>query len=322
MKRKFFVILLLFLLFMISSIYSYAENSDFKYELSENDAIITSYTGSSTKITIPSTIDGHPVKKIAAHAFDAKRTPVGNSLEEVTISEGITTIGDFAFVECTNLKSIKLPESLTSLGDQTFINCSSLISINIPSKITKFGFSGFMFQETGFSEFTIPENVKNIPGSTFRICKNLSKVIVYSDDIKYGDTNVFEYCSKDLVLYGNEGSTTQSYAKENNLKFDLISNLKNTDNVKSVDENDTKSKENEKQSTSMESNAEKKGQTSNPNDNNDLNNRNEKTSKDDTVSKEPLPKAGSKFPIFLLYFSLLSLILFLIYQKHKKQFNI
>ena len=72
MKRKFFVILLLFLLFMISSIYSYAENSDFKYELSENDAIITSYTGSSTKITIPSTIDGHPVKKIAAHAFDAK----------------------------------------------------------------------------------------------------------------------------------------------------------------------------------------------------------------------------------------------------------
>ena len=56
-----------------------------------------------------------------------------------------------------------------------------------------------MFQETGFTEFTIPENVKNIPGDTFRICQNLKKVVVYSKDVTLGE-KVFEYCSNDLVI--------------------------------------------------------------------------------------------------------------------------
>lgn len=234
MKKIFFgrIILLFLFITLVFGIKSYATSSDFTYELDSNNyATITSYKGSNGNITIPSTIDGYEVKQISNHAFNESRNSTnGKVLTNVTVSEGITTIGDFAFVGCTNLESIKLPETLISLGDQTFIGCTKLKQINIPSQITQLGITGFMFQETGFTEFTIPENVKTVPSSTFRICENLKKVIVYSNDVAYG-SGAFEYCSADLVLYGNEGSTTQSYAEQNGLKFEVLSNENESENI-------------------------------------------------------------------------------------------
>lgn len=231
MKKKFLIITIVLFTLLIFSTKNYASTPDFTYNLDNNYATITSYKGSNSNVVIPNKIDGYEVKKIANHAFDESRNSTnGKILKNVTISEGITTIGDFAFVNCTNLEKITLPDSLTSLGDQTFIGCSKLKEINIPSKITSFGYSGYMFQETGFTEFTIPKNVKKIPSETFRICKNLKKVIVHSDDVVF-DKYVFEYCSQDLVLYGNKGSTTQTYAEQNGLKFELLSNLNKNETV-------------------------------------------------------------------------------------------
>ncbi len=241
MKRKKIIklILLVILFICILNAKTFA-TSDFAYELDEdNNAIITAYNGNESDITIPSIIDGYNVKDIKDHAFDeSKNNTNGKILKNVIISEGITSIGNFAFVGCTNLESVVLPETLTSLGDQTFIGCNKLNKINIPSKVTSFGFSGFMFQETGLQEIVIPDNIKNIPDQTFRICKELKKVVVYSDDVVYG-SDVFQYCSEDLVLYGNENSTTQEYATQNNLQFKIISSMDEDIPVTSIELNKT-----------------------------------------------------------------------------------
>lgn len=87
-KEIFYKIILLFLfIIFILSINSFANSSDFTYELdSDNFATITSYQGSNTEITIPSTIDGYTVKKIAAHAFNENKTNInGKILTNVTI---------------------------------------------------------------------------------------------------------------------------------------------------------------------------------------------------------------------------------------------
>ncbi len=216
------VLIISLFIILIFAIKSYG-TSDFSYTLDVNgNAIITAYNGTESNLTIPSKIDGHMVNQIASHAFDGDRDTHNQILEKITISEGISDIGDFAFVGCTNLESIQLPESLMYLGDTTFIRCSKLKQINIPSKIATFGYSGYMFQETGFTEFIIPENVKNIPNATFRLCQNLKKVTVYSNDVVYG-SEVFEYCSEDLILYANEGSTTQAYAQQNGIQFKKLS---------------------------------------------------------------------------------------------------
>ena len=237
-KIKFLISIVLLYIFicLINCSHSYAKNNQFKYEIDKRGrAIITSYIGNKGNVTIPSTIDGHKVIAIGDHAFNETRNLTnGRKLVHVVISEGIKTIGDFAFVNCKNLETVKLPNSLEDIGDQTFIQCSNLTKINIPPKVTKLGFSGYMFQECGFTSFTVPETMKSIPSCTFRICKNLKNFIVYSRDVELG-SNLFEHGSKDVIIHGYSGSTAEAYAKEYNLKFNKLANKKQSHiSVKSI----------------------------------------------------------------------------------------
>ena len=232
MNKKVFlkIILLIIVILFTFNIKSYGA-SDFSYTLDANDnATITAYNGTESNLTIPSTIDGYDVIAIGAHAFHESRNSTnGHTIKNVIISEGITKIDGWAFCECTNLESVKLPESLTTIGLQTFLKCGKLTQINIPKNL-EFLHDGCL-EQTGLEEIVIPENIKKFIGSEFRLCKSLKKVIVYNDSIEYYnngyDTNVFERCADDLILYGNEGSTTQQYAQEKNLTFKLISELDN-----------------------------------------------------------------------------------------------
>ena len=55
-----------------------------------------------------------------------------NQILNVTIEVGVTSIGDWAFSDCSSLISITIPEDVTSIGYAAFNNCSSLTSITIP----------------------------------------------------------------------------------------------------------------------------------------------------------------------------------------------
>ena len=85
-----------------------------------------------TSITIP---DG--VTSIGDYAFWF------TSLESVIIGNGVASIGQWAFSYCTSLTSIALPDSITSIGDLAFQECCSLTSITIPISITSIGNSAF-----------------------------------------------------------------------------------------------------------------------------------------------------------------------------------
>lgn len=59
------------------------------------------------------------------------------------IPYSVTTIGDFAFADCTGLKSITIPDNVTSIGVGAFDNCSSLISIAIGYRVNTIKWSAF-----------------------------------------------------------------------------------------------------------------------------------------------------------------------------------
>lgn len=52
-----------------------------------------------------------------------------SSMKSVTIGNGITSIGDYAFYYCTSLKNVTIPRSVTSVEFRKFENCSSLQDI-------------------------------------------------------------------------------------------------------------------------------------------------------------------------------------------------
>ena len=65
------------------------------------------------------------------------------SFTSCIIGYGITSIGTFAFNNCTSLTSVTIPNSLTYLESYTFYNCASLTSITIPSSVTSIGYQSF-----------------------------------------------------------------------------------------------------------------------------------------------------------------------------------
>ena len=70
-------------------------------------------------------------------------TIFGSQVENYIIGNGITSIGSFAFYDCTGLASIVIPDSITSIGANAFNSCTTLTSITIPNNVTRIGYHAF-----------------------------------------------------------------------------------------------------------------------------------------------------------------------------------
>lgn len=68
---------------------------------------------------------------------------IDRSITEITIPDGVTSIGSYAFSNCINLKSIEIPSSVTSINQFAFYNCSTLESVGIPSSVRSIGSYAF-----------------------------------------------------------------------------------------------------------------------------------------------------------------------------------
>ena len=70
-------------------------------------------------------------------------TPWGVGVKNVTIYSGVTSIGNYAFYNCTGLTSVTIPDSVTSIGNCAFYNCTGLTSVTIPDSVTSIGSNAF-----------------------------------------------------------------------------------------------------------------------------------------------------------------------------------
>jgi uncharacterized protein YjdB len=97
----------------------------------------------------------------------------------VDIQNGVTTIGGYAFYECSILTSITIPNSVTSIGRNAFYNCSVLTSITIPNSVTSIGDQAFYYCSS-LTSITIPNSVTSIGDWAFDGCSSLKNVTVLS----------------------------------------------------------------------------------------------------------------------------------------------
>ena len=97
------------------------------------------------------------------------------NITSVIIEQGITSIGNHAFRECTGLRSVTLPESIASIGKCAFLDCTCLSSITLPKGITSIGYSAFS-DCSNLSNITLPEDITSIEYGTFWNCTSLSSV--------------------------------------------------------------------------------------------------------------------------------------------------
>ena len=140
-----------------------------------------------------------PITKIPAQAF--AKSKIKGSL---TIPNSVTTIGEEAFSNCTELKgSLTLSNSLKTIGDRAFYMCNNLNgSLTIPNTVTTIGISAFE-NCIGFNgNLTIPNSVTTIGESTFRNCQGFTGDLTIPSSITTIEANTFSGC------YGFNGKLT------------------------------------------------------------------------------------------------------------------
>ena len=115
------------------------------------------------------------------------------SLENVTIPNSVTSIGESAFYYCKSLTSVTIPDSVTSIGNNAFSGCTSLTSVTIPDSVTSMGNNAFSGC-TSLTSITIPDSVTSIGESAFSGCTSLTSVTIPNSVTSIED-NAFDGCT-------------------------------------------------------------------------------------------------------------------------------
>ena len=158
--------------------------------------------------------------------FPNKITDIGSyafsgcsSLENINLSESITAIGTYAFEGCKKIKEVLIYHGVRSIGNQAFMGCDSLtrVSINsnyiVGSSYTNSSESGLSYifgpqvQQYVFGDsirqigayafygchdlctLFIPQNVNQISCTSFLYCKNLTSILVDTDNPIFDSRN-------------------------------------------------------------------------------------------------------------------------------------
>jgi uncharacterized repeat protein (TIGR02543 family) len=87
----------------------------------------------------------------------------------------LTTIGNNAFSNCTNLAMTALPAGVISIGDNAFMGCTNLALTALPAGVTSIS-NAILFGCMGITQFTLHEGITAIGGGVFRDCMNLALV--------------------------------------------------------------------------------------------------------------------------------------------------
>ena len=123
---------------------------------------------------------------------------IASELERVVIDSGMLSVGDYAFIDCSNIKEIVISETVLVIGESAFENC------------------------TGLRFATLGETVMAIGPSAFEGCSTLSLVKICKETVYIGD-NAFAGCPITSVIFaGLEEQLDYIYYEDENERFENI----------------------------------------------------------------------------------------------------
>lgn len=190
--------------------------------------------------------------------LDTPWSLVRQNIITVTINDGVTHIGKYAFCACDSMTTVSIPESVTSIGNNafqlcyslndvvlptglvylrksTFGQCKSLTNISIPEGVTHI--EDHAFTSSGLSEIWIPNSVWFIGENAFYECKSLSNIMIPSSVTYIGERcfhgcsnlktvtfsgdmpTLFEYSFYNVIATVNYPASNQTYTADNMLNY-------------------------------------------------------------------------------------------------------
>ncbi|MBR5370639.1 MAG: leucine-rich repeat domain-containing protein [Oscillospiraceae bacterium] len=110
-------------------------------------------------------------KKAESYTVPEEITSLGNlafaysDMKTITLSDGLQSIGDFAFMDCKNLTDITIPPLVEKIPDYCFYRCKALKTADLNSNITSIGFASFAC--TNIASIDLPTALVSIGEDAF-----------------------------------------------------------------------------------------------------------------------------------------------------------
>lgn len=162
------------------------------------------YSGDTTILEIPSTIDGYSVVFIDDYCFNFE------ICEKVIIPDTVVTIGTGAFASCNKLKEVVIPASVKYIYDNAFFNCTNLTKMVIPGDLALVGEHALgyyqSFDDSGNLDFTAVDGF-TVYGNSGKLAYYESKYGVNYEEIAYV-VNVDSLPEKTEYIVGDEPDWT------------------------------------------------------------------------------------------------------------------
>lgn len=150
-----------------------------------------------THVDIPAEIDGKPVVAITGNGATDLNEFEGafsfSQITSITIPEGVSTIGRFAFGVCPKLTSISFPDSVTTIEDEAFYQCHGLIRVTLGEGVASIGELAF-FRCSRLAHLNLPDSLTTICERAFEGCAFTS--LSFGQNLASLGTGAFFRCAK------------------------------------------------------------------------------------------------------------------------------
>ena len=154
--------------------------------------------------------------------------PWGTAITRVVIKNGVTNIGNFAFINCEKLSSVVIPGSVTKIGMSAFAGCKSIKSFTIPDTVTEVRASAFSGC-SGLENLTIGSSVTSDLYGMFDGCSSLKSITVSANnkffDSRDNSNAIIQTKTNSLVLGCKNTVIPNSVTDIGNFAFYGCSNL-------------------------------------------------------------------------------------------------
>lgn len=131
------------------------------------------------------------------------------SIMRVSLPDGLTRVGSWAFADCTNLSAVTIPSSVEIVGDYGFYRCSGMTILSLSNGLRTIGQCAFE-QCSALTDLRLPDTLLTIGDHAFYLCKSLTYVTVPGVVKSFG-TGVFCYCENLIRVDVNASITLPSW---------------------------------------------------------------------------------------------------------------
>ena len=116
----------------------------------------------------------------------------GQNLITADIPESVEEIGISAFHDCSKLKEISIPEKVTEIQPKTFYSCDELQAVVIPN-IVSIGNDAFV-DCLKLTDLQLPDSLVSISSGAFLACKSITRINIPAG-VNNIEENAFDQCS-------------------------------------------------------------------------------------------------------------------------------